>query len=374
MIKEIVKKIIPSFALEWYHLVLAFLGAFFYGFSAKRLTVIGVTGTNGKSTVVAMTARILEEGGLSTAFFSSASIKAGGEEKPNTLRMTMPGRFVLQRFLRRAADAGCRCAVLEVSSEGIKQSRHRFIDFEEAVFTNLSPEHIESHGSFENYRKAKGKLFKAARKVHILNLDDENTEYFLSFPAEKKYGYTMEGNNSASPGMITVEAENPTAAGEGISFRINDIPFSIPMLGDFNISNALAAVCVGLSQGVSLENCRKALSDMRGVPGRMELVVKSPFKVVVDYAFTPNALEKVYRAIKGNFHPGKMICVLGAAGGGRDKWKRPVLGKIAREHCDSIIVTNEDPYNEDPEEIIGQVIKGAGAEAVKVLDRRAAMP
>ncbi len=373
MLKKIIKKIIPSFVVGWYHFVLAFLGAAVYGFPSRRLEVIGVTGTNGKSTVVKMISRILEEEELSAASFSSINIKVGKEDKPNVLRMTMPGRFALQGFLKRAADKGCRYAILEVTSEGIKQYRHKFIDFKIAVFTNLSPEHIESHGSFENYKRAKGKLFEATKGIHVLNLDDKNTDYFLSFPAEKKYGYGFEKEVFGQKNLTIIKAENPASSAEGITFEISDTLFNVPVLGRFNISNALAAICVGLSQGVSLEKCRTALVELSEVPGRMELVIKEPFKVVVDYAFTPNALEKVYGEVRSNFRPGKMICVIGAAGGGRDKWKRPVLGKIARQHCDLIIVTNEDPYDENPEKIIDQVMEGTGAKAEKILDRRKAI-
>ena len=143
------------------------------------------------------------------------------------------------------------------------------------------------------------------------------------------------------------------------------------LLGDFNIYNALAAIGVGLSQGVSLDICKKAVQNIEGVPGRMEQVLKEQFKVFVDYAFTPNALEKVYQTLKP---PGaKMICVLGACGGGRDKWKRPVLGQIAAKYCDKVIITNEDPYDEDPAEIINEVAGGAGDGSQKISDRREAI-
>ncbi|KKT17592.1 MAG: UDP-N-acetylmuramoyl-L-alanyl-D-glutamate-2,6-diaminopimelate ligase [Parcubacteria group bacterium GW2011_GWB1_43_6] len=143
------------------------------------------------------------------------------------------------------------------------------------------------------------------------------------------------------------------------------------LLGDFNIYNALAAIGVGLSQGVSLDICKKAVQNIEGVPGRMEQVLKEPFKVFVDYAFTPNALEKVYQTLKPQ--NAKMVCVLGACGGGRDKWKRPVLGQIAAKYCDEVIVTNEDPYDEDPMAIIDQVAEGVGSKAQKILDRREAI-
>ena len=362
-VKNLVKKLIPDFLLSFYHYCLALTGAFLYGFPSRKLTVIGITGTSGKSTVVELSSKILQEAGFKVASLSSIKFKIKEKEWENKLKMTMPGRLKVQKFLRQAVRAGCKYAVLEVTSEGIKQFRHKFINFDVAVFTNLSPEHIESHGSFEKYREAKLRLFKIA-KVHIINLDDENTGYFLQFPANKKYTYGLNKGD--------VNTKNTQ--------------FKLRLTGDFNIYNGLAAACVGLSQGINLETCKKALEKVRGIPGRMEEVISNPFKVFVDYAFTPNALEKVYQTLKPEnarrrdkslLHPslrlGQMICVLGACGGGRDKWKRPVLGKIAAKYCDEIIITNEDPYDENPMEIIEQVASGTKGKAEKIVDRREAI-
>jgi len=344
--------------LNIYHLILAFLGVLVYRFPSKKLRVIGVTGTNGKSTVVELTSRILEGAGYKVASLSSIKFKIGEKEWPNTLKMTMPGRFKIQKFLRQAVDAGCQYAVLEVTSEGIKQHRHRFIDFDIAVFTNLTPEHIEAHGSFENYRQAKGKLFQATKNIHIINIDDENAEYFLQFPAKKRYTYGL------NKGDINTQ----------------NTQFKLKLIGNFNIYNALAAISVGISQGVNSKICKLAVEKVEGIPGRMEEVISEPFKVFVDYAFTPNALEKVYQTLKPLNN--KMICVLGSCGGGRDKWKRPVLGKIAAKYCDEVIVTNEDPYDENPLKIMEDVASGFSQipnskfqipKYEKILDRREAI-
>jgi len=188
-VKNLIKKFIPAFLLDFYHFFLPMFGAFLYRFPSKKLIVIGVTGTNGKSTVVNLATKVLEEANYKVASLSSIKFKIGEKEWPNTLKMTMPGRLKLQKFLREAVNAGCQYAVIEVTSEGIKQHRQRFIDFDIAVFTNLTPEHIESHGSFERYREAKGKLFQACKNIHIINLDDENSDYFLKFSVQKKYTY-----------------------------------------------------------------------------------------------------------------------------------------------------------------------------------------
>ena len=351
--KNLIRKLVPSFLIGWYHFSLAFLGTLIFRFPSRKLKVIGVTGTNGKTTTIEMISKILEAAGNKVASLSSIKFKIGNREWTNTLKMTMPGRFKLQRFLRQAVNSGSKYVVLEVTSEGIKQYRHKFIDFDAAVFTNLSPEHIESHGSFENYRAAKGKLFQAAKNIHVINIDDENREYFLQFPAEKKYTYGLNQGDINS----------------------KDLKLNLQLIGNFNIYNALAAICVGVSQGVNLEICKKVLEEVRGIPGRMEEVISEPFKVFVDYAFTPNALEKVYQTLQSwtSDVQHRMICVLGACGGGRDKWKRPVLGKIAAEYCDEIIITNEDPYDENPMDIINQVAEGVGQRAKKILDRREAI-
>jgi len=399
--KETIKKFIPAFLISWYHFFLAFLGAIIYQFpsclrrQAKKIKVIGVTGTKGKSTVIELASRILEEAGHKVALVSSIRFKIGEKEEKNELKMTMPGRMKIQRFLREAVNSNCSYAILEVTSEGILQHRHKFIDFDVVIFTNLSPEHIERHGSFENYRRAKGKLFKECKKIHILNLDDENTKYFLQFKAEKKLGFTL-GNrilgNQSSDGDPTsvIEAKNIKELPIGLNFEIENIKFNLNLFGQFNVSNALAAICVGLFQGIDLETCKSALEKIKGIPGRMEEVISQPFKVIVDYAHTPDSLRKVYETLLISKslpcrQAGKMICVLGAAGGGRDKWKRKILGELAAKYCNEVIITNEDPYDENPIEIINQVASGTESISVnqrnnqrksavyKILDRREAI-
>jgi len=347
-VKEIIKKFIPKFLLRIYHFLLALLGAVVFEFPGKNknIKIIGVTGTNGKSTTVEFITKIFEEAKIPVASQSSVRFKIKEKETQNKLKMTMPGRFFMQKFLRQAINQGCKYVVLEVTSEGIKQFRHKFINFDTIVFTNLTPEHIESHGGFENYKKAKGKLFQISKGTHIINIDDKNSDYFLQFSAKKKITY---GKNK---GDINFENAN----------------FVLQMKGDFNYYNALAAICVGLNYEIDLPVCRKGVEGLKGMPGRMEEIISDPFKVIVDYAFTPNALEKVYQTFSGQ----NLVCVLGACGGGRDKWKRPVLGEIANRHCKEVIITNEDPYDEDPMEIINQVAKSA-PNAKKILDRKEAI-
>lgn len=348
----------------------SFLGAMMFGFPGKKIKVIGVTGTNGKSTVVDFTTRILKEAGFRVATSSSVSFKIGDQDELNTLRMTMPGGFLIQKFLKKAVDEKCDYVVLEVTSEGIKQHRHEFIDFNTAVLTNLTPEHIESHGGFENYKNAKGKLFDITKKLHIINIDDEHKDFFLKFPSQDKIVYGLNKNTTTHKFIKATEIH---VTPKGTKFSVDGADFNLKILGKFNVYNALVSISIALSENIDLSVCQRALSKAEGVPGRMEEVVSAPFRVIVDYAFTPNALDKVYSTIKDNFQPNKMICVLGSCGGGRDKWKRPVLGELAGKYCDEIIITNEDPYDEDPLEIIDQVAEGTKGKATKIIDRREAI-
>jgi UDP-N-acetylmuramoyl-L-alanyl-D-glutamate--2,6-diaminopimelate ligase len=342
-IKEKIKKYTPKFLLRFYHFGLALLGATIFGFPGYgKMKIIGVTGTSGKSTTSDFITRILEEAGNKVASVSTIRFKVADKEWENKYKMTMPGRFVIQKFLWQARQAGCNFIILEVTSEGIRQFRHKFINFDCAVFTNLSPEHIESHGGFENYRNEKLKLFRATKNIHVINGDDENAKYFLEIPAKEK-----------------------------ITFSIKDkeyYDFDLNLLGDFNMMNALAAIFTARAYDVDFKFCKKALEQVKGISGRMEIVSKKPL-VVVDYAHTPEQVEAVYKTFKEE----NLICVLGSCGGGRDKWKRPVLGEITNKYCSKIIVTNEDPNDENPTEIISQILETAGERAEKIVDREKAI-
>jgi len=381
--KNLLRKIAPRFLLGWYHLGWAALGAIVYGFPAKKMTVIGVTGTDGKSTTTEMITRILKEAGHKTCSTSSVWFQIGDRKWRNTLKMGMPGRMFLQKFLRDAVKEGCTHAVIEVSSEGILQNRHKFLNFRCAVITNLSPEHIERHGSFEKYRAEKQKLFRAATHVHVVNGDDENVSYFLQIPAKELYVYGLKKAPILPEITLYLAAEHIVEHRDGTNFQINGRGFQLKLIGRFNAYNALAAICVGLALGISMETCRNALAKMDRMPGRTDPVITKPFTVLVDYAVTPKALENLYSGVRRLFAPKKLVCVFGACGGGRDKWKRPILGKIASTHCDIVILTNEDPYDENTHQILSQIKSGVSrAESrdkalspsvYEILDRREAI-
>lgn len=351
-----------------YHYLWALGSAIYYRFPAREITVVGVTGTKGKTTTVELLNAILEFNKEKTAISSTLRFKIDQVSEPNKLKMTMPGRAFLQRFLRQAVTAGCRYAIIEMTSEGARQFRHRFIDLDALIFTNLAPEHIESHGSYEKYLEAKlsiarelapPKAGRAQRKKNptlIVNGDDRVADRFLALPISQKIVYRR---RDASPYAADESGINFTWRGKRIHTRLP---------GLFNLMNVLAAITGADHFGVSRTNIRRAVEEFALVRGRMERVEAQKinshlpddkagwpdFSVIVDYAHTPDSLREVYKI----FNDRPKIGVLGGTGGGRDKWKRPVLGTIASEHCRLIILTNEDPYDEAPEAIINDIVRG----------------
>jgi UDP-N-acetylmuramoyl-L-alanyl-D-glutamate--2,6-diaminopimelate ligase len=389
--KSFIKKFIPKSVLSWYHLALAHIGAELYSFPSRKMIVIGVTGTKGKSTTAYLIAKVLESAGYKVGLTTTVLFKIGEREWSNDLKQTMPGRFRLQKMLRQMVKAGCHYAVIETSSEGISQHRHVGIDYDIAVFTNLSPEHIESHGSFDNYRAAKLSLFKElphglykvmdgrpVKKIVVANADDPAGVKFLAATADGQWAYGLHVNMPKLSGDVEVVFGEQVKTGEtGSEFAVNHVLFHLPLLGKFNVYNALAAIAIGLSQQIDLGHMKTALGHIHGLPGRMEEIKNDKgFRVFVDYAHEPASLEAVYQTIK-SFQPKKIISVLGSQGGGRDKAKRPILGKLAAQYTDHIIITNEDPYDEDPQVIINEVADGAlhvaRGQVEKISDRKQAL-
>lgn len=376
--KELIKKLAGKRLLGFYHKTLAVLANVIYGRPSEKLIVIGVTGTNGKSTTVNLIAKILEDAGYKAAFTSTVNFKVGQEERLNDLKMTMPGRFFLQKFLKQATKAGCSYAIIESSSEGVLQYRHVGIHYDVMVFTNLTPEHLETHGGFEKYKQAKLTYFRQlahlphkilnnqkVKKIIVVNADDPYSGEFSNFAVDQIISFG--GNLRAQ-----IRAENFSLSELGSSFLLNGIKFNLKLPGLFNIYNALASIAVASGLGISLETSKRALENVSGIPGRMELIEEGqPFKVLVDYAPEVESLKQMYETVKGWSHP-KIIHVLGSTGGGRDKSRRAVLGQIAAANADIVIVTNEDPYNDDPQKIIDDVASGV-AQALKILDRREAI-
>jgi len=354
-ILSLVRKLVPRSIFKafqpYYHWFLAWVGAVLYGFPSRKMKVIGVTGTKGKSTTTFIVAKIFEEAGIPVASIGSLGYKIKDKEWPNTLKMTMPGRMKLQKFLSQAKKQGVEKVVLEVTSEGIAQKRHLGIDFDCAVLTNIHKEHIENHGSFENYIAAKKQLFKKTKNIHVLNNDDPLSLEFEAIPSNKK-----------------------------ILFSFKDweqLNLTTKLVGDFNKLNILAATAVAQQYGIEHEIIKRAINKIDSISGRMEYIdMGQNFKVVVDYAHTPDSLEAVYKTLRKNLpnSENRLIAVLGAAGGGRDRWKRPEFGKIAEKNYDLVILTDEDPFEEDPREIIYDIQGGMLADNHEIIiDREKAI-
>lgn len=352
-----VKKLIPSPIFKAlqpiYHYLLSLIGAIRYGFPSRNITVIAVTGTKGKSTVTELIAAILRADGKSVASLSTIQFTYGGKKERNMYKMTMPGRFFVHHFLRRAVAEGCQYAVIEMTSEGAKLYRHKFIEIDALVFTNLAPEHIESHGSFANYKAAKLRLAQAVAhsskrpRILIANSDDEHGKDFLNFDVEEKIGYSLKDLS-----LYTLHKD-------GVSLVFGDTTVRVPLVGLFNVYNTLAAITIAKVYGVSLETIVKAMRDLPPIAGRVEHFesargAKKHITAIVDYAHTVDSLEKLYQAFPN--HP--KVCVLGNTGGGRDTWKRPEMAAVAERYCDHVILTDEDPYDEDPRAIIADMEKG----------------
>jgi len=335
-----------------YHWTLTCLGSILYPVG-KNLVVVGVTGTKGKTTTLELLNSVLEEGGATTALLSSVRMKIGETTAKNMTGNSMPGRFYVSQFLYRARKNGCTHALIEVTSEGVKLHRHRFIPWRIAALTNLAPEHIESHGSFEKYRDSKGSFLTYALRrgaTVFLNRDDgENTDFYARLLRSVK----------KEPDVVLFCGSDIPWIGDAVPSSADTHAFFL----QFNRENAAAARAMALHLGVSESAVRTGLEKFSGVPGRLQFVQTAPFAAVVDYAHTPDSLMKVYDTLRTSpFRKpqGRLIAVLGSCGGGRDKWKRPIMGRIAAEYADEIILTNEDPYDEDPEEIIRNIAAGFG--------------
>ncbi len=409
IVLAVAKKIIPAFLFRRlqpvYHFLINWLAAVVYGHPSDKLLVVGITGTTGKTTTAYLLAKALRHSGWKVGYTSTALFSDGERDWLNDKKMTMVGRFFTQHLLAKMVKNRCQVAIIETTSEGIVQFRHRFINYDIVLITGLYPEHIESHGSFEKYRQAKGKLFSHLKrcrskladqegrisddyssrripKTIIVNLDGGWAEYFLSFWAEKKVGCWLEQVPPKFrnwPDLDLLGAKQVGTDRGRIYFYLGGKKVQFKLLGKFNAANILLAFAAGRALGARKDDLLAGLQQTQSVPGRLEVIEGKGFKVIVDYAFEPKAMAKLYETAKTMPHQ-RIIHILGSAGGGRDVWRRPKLGGIAAQNADIIIVTDEDPYDDDPEEIIEQVAVGAreagkieGKNLFKILNRRQAI-
>jgi UDP-N-acetylmuramoyl-L-alanyl-D-glutamate--2,6-diaminopimelate ligase len=380
-IKKYIPKKIYRAIQPIYHYSLAFIGAVIYGFPSHHINVVFVTGTKGKSSTTEFINAILEAAGLKTALASTIRFKIDEQNKNNLYKMTIPGRFFLQRFLRQSVDAGCQYAIIEMTSEGARQFRHKFIALDALVFLNLSPEHIESHGSYENYVQAKLSLAKALetspkkRRILIVNADDKEAQRFLAVPITEKYQFSL------------TDAQPYTLSDKGVSLTFQNKKIISPLVGEFTIYNILAAATYAITQNIPIDTIKRGIENINEIPGRLQrihLPKKSTdqkneddaISIIVDYAHTPDSLEKLYRSFPHHYRIG----VLGNTGGGRDTWKRAEMARIADRYCDSIILTDEDPYDDDPCKIVEEMASAIRTQREQsnkplkiIMDRRGAI-
>ena len=368
-LKSKIKKLIPERLISFYHFCLAFLAAFWYGFPSKKMIVIGVTGTKGKTSAVNFIWSVLNAAGFKTGFIGTANIRIGDIEMLNKYHMTMPGRFILQGFLKKMLETGCEYCIVETTSEGIKQWRHYGIFYDIAIFTNLSPEHLQSHGnSFEKYKAAKGKMFtslahsgrkiingKKIEKIIIANCDNPHAKYYLNFRADKKLTFGL------SEG-VDFRAREIKSTPDGLLFLVGANLYNINILGNFNVYNALPAIIIGSLTGISHNKIQEGLKNLKVIPGRMEKIDEGQkFLVFVDYAHEKESMTAVLDTAKDlvSNEGGRVIVLLGAQGGGRDKAKRPALGEISAKKADFVVISNDDPYEDDPKEICEDIAAAA---------------
>lgn len=353
-IKNILRKILPKETILWTHKVRAIIAAIFYGIPSRKIKVIGVTGTNGKTTVCNLVAEILEEAGYKVGLSTTINYKIGKNKWVNNSKMTTSGPFQLQKLLSDMVKEKCEYAIIETTSHAIKQYRNWGIKYQVAVLTNVTHDHLDYHESFAEYKDTKVKLFASHPKASIINRDDNSYISFAKCPADKIYLYSIKEKADIVARKIFLNSKGSTF---NLITHDGQITINLKLPGEFNIYNALAAAGVALSQGINLDTIKSSLEKVKGIPGRMERIeCGQDFTVIVDFAHTPDGLQKVFETV-GNFAKGKIIHV-GGATGNRDKTKRPILGALSGKYSDVTIVTNEDPYTEDPWKIIEEVAQG----------------
>lgn len=378
--KNYLRKILPPSIILWTHKVRGVLAALLYRMPAKNIRVIMVTGTNGKTTTCHMIAEILKAANYKVAMATTIDFQIGAESRKNLSKMTTLSPFALQKFIREAVAAGCHWLVLETTSHAIVQERIWGIKPKIAVLTNITHDHLDYHKTYEEYRATKAKIFLEA-EISIINLDDKSASYFLNLGLKKVITYGMEQKPDLLAKKIILE---PTGSLFTVITPEGQVGINLKLPGKFNIYNALAALSVAVEFHLNLELVRSALERVTGIPGRMENVdMGQSFAVIIDYAHTPDALEKIYETLSLSKR-GRLISVLGACGD-RDRSKRPIMGALAGRFAEVVIITNEDPYSEEPVKIIEEVAGGVnrgelrgnrkipGENFFKVLSRRDAI-
>ncbi|WP_376793808.1 UDP-N-acetylmuramoyl-L-alanyl-D-glutamate--2,6-diaminopimelate ligase [Thermogemmatispora sp.] len=367
---------------------LADLAAAFYDYPARQLWTIGVTGTDGKTTTCNLICTILESAGLPTGLMTTANFKIRGEEWENTTRQSTLEALEIQALLRRMLDAGVSYAVIEATSHGLELARVRGCEFDVGVVTNITSEHLDFHGTLENYRRAKARLFEMldpdrhkalpTRAAAVLNRDDSSFAFLSPFCRAPVLDYAIERPASIQATQLELGADG-TRFSVLFPDEVQPVPMMTRLAGRFNVSNCLAAIAVAYHLGLSPSQIAQGLARARSVSGRMEHVLAGqPFTVIVDYAHTPDSLQKVLATLRP-LTPGRLLLVFGSAGE-RDLQKRPAMGTVAAQMTDFFVITDEDPREEDRLKILHEIAEGAkaagkreGQDFLCIADRRTAI-
>ncbi|MGI6013867.1 MAG: UDP-N-acetylmuramoyl-L-alanyl-D-glutamate--2,6-diaminopimelate ligase [Oscillospiraceae bacterium] len=364
---------VPYILVENTRAGLALASRNYFGNPAAEMRVIGVTGTNGKTTTTMLVKHMLErQRGAKVGLIGTNQNMIGDRVVPT--ERTTPESYELQKLFREMVEDGCSYCVMEVSSHSLELDRVTGIQFAVGVFTNLTQDHLDFHKTMENYAKAKAKLFGHCDSCSI-NLDDDWAQVMIDGATCPVMTYSAKQDANLFAGQIALSAS-------GVKFNayhhVDDVamvPIDLHIPGKFSVSNALSVITIGLQLGLSLDECAEALSDAKGVKGRVEVVpTHSDYTILIDYAHTPDALENVLKSMK-EVAEGRVVVLFGC-GGDRDRTKRPIMGKIASDLADFVIVTSDNPRTEDPAAIVAEVAAGIpenGAPHVIIEDREQAI-
>jgi UDP-N-acetylmuramoyl-L-alanyl-D-glutamate--2,6-diaminopimelate ligase len=362
---DIVELPLPYIEVNDAHIALANLACAFYGYPADKLCTIGVTGTDGKTTTCNLISALLDTAGKPNGLMTTANFKLNGQEWQNTTRQSTLEALEIQQLLLRMVDHNVRYAVIEATSHGLELQRVRGCALDIGVVTNITHEHLDFHGTIENYRRAKARLFEmldplrdkglGIKPIAILNRDDVSYEILKPYCSVPVLDYGLDKSEAIRAADVQLDAM-------GTRFRAilpnAEINIETQLVGHFNVSNCLAAIATAYAVGARPADIASGLVRVTGVTGRMERIdVGQPFTVIVDYAHTPDSLEKVLRILRP-LTTGKILLVFGSAGE-RDIQKRPIMGQIAAELSDFFVITDEDPRDEDREQILREIANGA---------------
>jgi UDP-N-acetylmuramoyl-L-alanyl-D-glutamate--2,6-diaminopimelate ligase len=383
LVRDVIKMLGGEGVILKYHKILAYMAAVLFGNPSKKMFVVAVTGTKGKTSTLNFLWHVLTAGGYKVGLVSTANIKIGEKEIKNWYHMTMPGRFLLQRFLYQMNKERCDIVLVEATSEGIKMNRHVGLYYDVAVLTNIFPEHLKSHNnSFEEYKKAKGLLFKNlivlpkkrwngmdVEKLILVNGDDKNADYFLDFPADKKFSYGGEGSRVENGLNVDYKFTNVVEGQFSTKFNLEEESYELALPGRFNIYNAMPAILLAKYLQIDADKINSGLKNCTVIPGRMEKIEEGQnFTCVVDYAHEAVSMENAINALLSLKKSGdnKLIVVFGGDGGGREP--RTEMVRVISKMADVGIITLSDPFDTDPQ-IINDYLMGKAVEFGMEQDR-----